>query len=83
MASWETPALASYYIGLLLHTLLHDICSYCVSRDASVNAARKGLLVAFRDLATTIFLPNFSDLKTLRKLNTETSVRRIKFGVFI
>ena len=58
-----------------------DVYSYCVSRNASVSVAWKGLLVACRDLSITLFLLNFSGLEIQKKFYTETRVYRTKFGI--
>ena len=39
--------------------LLPDVCSYCVSRNASVNVVPRGLLVACRVLSIILFFEIF------------------------
>ena len=57
--------------GLTRRRLLPDVCSCCVSRNASVSVDRRGLIVVCRDLPITCFLSKFWGLAILRKLNTE------------
>ena len=69
--------------GLIHRRLLPGVCSCCVSRNASVSEARKGLIVTCRDLPITCFLSNISGLVILSKLNTEPRVNCTKFGTCI
>ena len=48
--------------GLIRTCLLPDACSCCVSRNVSVSVARRGLIVAYRELPITNFLSNFLGL---------------------
>ena len=66
---------------LIRRCLLLDVCSYCAYRNLSISVARKGLLVACRDLPITTFLSNSWDLATMRKLNTDTHAYCTKFGI--
>ena len=66
--------------GLRRRRLLPDVCSCCVSRNASVSMAYRGLIVASRELPITCFLSNFWALAILKKLITETRVDCTKFG---
>ena len=67
--------------GLICSRLLPDVCSYCVSRKASVKVARRGLIVACRDLPITCFLLYVWGIALLKKLNTETCVYCTKIGI--
>ena len=57
---------------------LPDVCSCCVSRNASVNVARRELIVACRNLPITFCVSNFWGIPILKKLNTEMRVYRTK-----
>ena len=59
--------------------LLPDVCSYSVFPNSSISVVRKGLPVTCRDLFN--LFSNFWGLAILKKLNTETSVFRTKFGI--
>ena len=67
--------------GLIRRRLLPDVCSCCVSRNASVSVAWRGLIVACRDLHINCFFSIFWGLAILKKFKTETRVYRTKFGI--
>ena len=68
-------------LGLIRKRLfLPDVCSCCVSRNASVSVARRELIVACRNLPITFCVSNFWGIPILKKLNTEMRVYRTKIG---
>ena len=52
---------------LIFRCLLPDVCSRCVSRNASVSVAQRGLIVACRKLPITGYLSNFWVLAILKE----------------
>ena len=49
--------------------------------SVTLNVARRGLLVACRNLPVTLCLSSFLVLTILKTLNSETCVYRTKFGI--
>ena len=56
---------------LIRTRFLFHVSSYCVSRNASVEVAQRGLLVDCRNLPVTCFSFKCLALAVLKKLNTE------------
>ena len=52
-------ALADSYVGLIRRRFLPIGCSWCVSGNASVSVARRGVIVTCRDLPTAILFKKF------------------------